>query len=115
MAYLHDNDIPDTYICPGCGDEVAVGTRGCIRCCSAHHSRTKHAFVPDVEMSGYIPGTTGYDKESDDFDYDAYIEREFGDHPDGKSSSQWSKGGWVKFVAAGLIIILLYQLYQGLI
>lgn len=115
MAYLHDNDIPDTYICPGCGAELAVGTRGCKHCSDVQSGSSKHSTIPDEEMAGYMPDTPGYDKDAEDFDYDAYLEREFGDHPDGKKTFRISKGNWVKFVAASLIIILLYQLYQGLI
>ncbi len=44
----------DKYICPGCGDDIRVGSSGCPRC-AANQS----------------------DEHDGDFDYDAFVREEF--------------------------------------
>lgn len=56
---------PDYFICPQCGNEVRVGSRGCKNCAP-------------VEASGKDDYLDGIELPDEEFDYDEFTEREFG-------------------------------------
>ena len=55
------------YICPGCGAEVKVGSPGCSRCNNLDPWEIEENEVYD-----------GLDLPDDDFDYDEFVEKEWG-------------------------------------
>ena len=57
----------DHYICPGCGDEVRVGSKGCPKC--------NHLDPWEIEEN---ESYDGIDLPDDEFNYDEFIKREFG-------------------------------------
>ena len=59
---------PDTYICPGCGREVVVGSKSCPKC------NPPKPWEEEPSHDGLnldLP-------EDDTFDYQSFIEDEFG-------------------------------------
>ncbi len=79
----------DTYLCPGCDQEVPVGSCGCPRCNppSKRRKRTRAAaHGRGRKQTGY---PDGLDLPDDDFDYDAYIAREFGQKPHRRIGIAW--------------------------
>ena len=73
----------DFYICPTCGNEVAVGSRGCAVCLKKDKKRKprrKKRVVAKAEKRSWEQDDTydGLDLPAEDFDYDAFCEREFG-------------------------------------
>lgn len=57
------------FICPGCGADVKVGSSGCAKC---------NDLDPwELEDDDQI--YDGLDLPDDDFDYDEFVEKEFGD------------------------------------
>jgi hypothetical protein len=92
--------------CPGCGEWISRHVRAC-DCCGA------------CEETGWQAGGGGYDgldlpEDPDDFDYDAFIEEEFGKKQPrengktllGKKKLWW----WVALVLLGLWI---YAMLSG--
>ena len=66
--------MPDFYICPGCGDEVKVGSPGCPRCDNLDPWEIEENQIQDgLDLPG-----------DDDFDYEEFVEKEFGDNIPGK-------------------------------
>ena len=59
--------MPDFYICPGCGAEVKVGSRGCPRCDDLDPWEIEENETYD-----------GLDLPDDNFDYDEFVEKEWG-------------------------------------
>jgi hypothetical protein len=78
----------DFYICPGCGAEVPVGSRGCSGC-AAQSARRRSPRIP----------------HEDDFDYEAFIAEEFG-HPIKPRGLAWH--WWV--TALLVLAALLWQI-----
>jgi hypothetical protein len=63
----------DSFTCPHCGADVSAGAPACREC----GSDAETGWSDDVHVwSANIPA--GYDEE-DDFDYDAFVAREFPD------------------------------------
>lgn len=58
----------DYYICPECGAEVKVGSQGCPKCNDPDPWEMEDTEVHD-----------GLDLPDDDFDYDEFVDKEFGD------------------------------------
>ena len=58
----------DVYICPGCGGEVAVGSKSCPTC-DPPKPWEQHESLDGVDLD--LP-------EDDSFDYQGFIEDEFG-------------------------------------
>lgn len=59
--------MPEFYICPGCGAEVKVGSRGCPKCNN----------LDPWEIEGNEE-FDGLDLPDDEFDYDEFVEKELG-------------------------------------
>lgn len=89
----------DWFACPSCGAEVQVGSRGCSRC-------TKNAPKSWAEEP-HLDGVSLPD-DPDDFDYNDFVDREFG-RP---SSIKPPHLAWKWWLTA---IILLALMIAGLI
>lgn len=76
---------PDTYLCPGCGDEVPIGPRGCPKCTRPPKRRRK-APRPSWKQDGHLDGL---DLPNEDFDYDEFVAREFGIKPHRRIGIAW--------------------------
>ncbi|MEO0413378.1 MAG: hypothetical protein AAF226_00340 [Verrucomicrobiota bacterium] len=87
------------YICPSCGAEVKVGSKGCPKCNN----------LDPWEIEGN-DAYDGLDLPDDDFDYDEFIEREFGTGGIGKKGQRWNglHPFWWITALVTLIIFVLY-------
>ncbi len=94
------SDRADYFVCPNCGAEVRVGASACPDCGS--DERTGWSEDADV-WSADLP--SGYEND-DDFDYDAFVRREFSDH-DGTGRPLGARGSTIGVVALVLIIALI--------
>ena len=72
----------DTWICPDCGAEVEVGVRdGCPYCLLAEKRRVRKRTKRKKKLASFVrrePEYDGLTLPDDDFDYDAFVKREFG-------------------------------------
>jgi len=87
----------DSYICPGCGEEVEVGSPRCETCDPPH----------PWEQSESLDGT-GIPLSDDDFDYDEFIRDEFGeDVPTGHRAKKafWTGIGIILLIALVLLAL----------
>lgn len=73
-----------TYICPFCGCEVRVGGTcpGCVK-------KRKPAAVAKKRSWEQGHGGDGLDLPEEDFDYDAFVAREFGGKPHRATGVRW--------------------------
>lgn len=83
--------MPDYYICPGCGAEIRVGSKGCPKCNNLDPWEIEDNDVYD-----------GLNLPDDDFDYDEFVKNEFGsgEVKRGKSLLWW--------IAAVILLIALF-------
>jgi hypothetical protein len=90
----------DYFICPDCGAEVRVGSRGCARCASDRATKAwddGKSWEQDETYDGIdLP-------DGEDFDYESFLEEEFGDGRRKKSPREWLWWG----TALGLVLALL--------
>ncbi|MFN0125221.1 MAG: hypothetical protein ACKV19_00870 [Verrucomicrobiales bacterium] len=63
----------DYFICPDCGAEVRVGSRGCARCASDRATKAWDQRKPWEQDDVY----DGLDLPDDEFNYDEFVEKEF--------------------------------------
>lgn len=92
-----------TYVCPYCGCEARVGKPcpGCVKK-TRRPKRKKHSWEQDKSQDGL-------DLPDEDFDYDAFVAREFGKAPHKELGVRWY--WWVLAVvvlmalAAGALLI----------
>ena len=97
----------DTYLCPGCDKEVAVGSRACPHCNPAAEAsradqgaaagRTKRSWEQDKSADGL-------DLPDEDFDYDDFVAREFGGKPHRRIGIKWY--WWVTALVLVVLMIL---------
>lgn len=99
----------DTYLCPGCDKEVAVGSRSCPHCNpnpprkrrerskAAATGRTKRSWEQDKSADGL-------DLPDEDFDYDDFVAREFGGKPHRRIGIKWY---W--WVTALVLVVLMIK------
>ncbi|MEI7927971.1 MAG: hypothetical protein WCH40_05420 [Verrucomicrobiales bacterium] len=85
----------DTYLCPGCGDEVPIGPRGCPKCTRPPKRRKRRRWEHGTAQDGL-------DLPDEDFDYDDFVAREFGKVPHRGLGIAWY---W--WITALVILILL--------
>ncbi|MFO0941985.1 MAG: zinc ribbon domain-containing protein [Pirellulales bacterium] len=78
--------------CPNCGKRVRANARRCHHCGSALDC-TDGAQEDSEHAQG------GYDESQDDFDYDEYLENEFGSGDKNKLSKLWRYTAWVLLFA----------------
>lgn len=99
----------DTYLCPGCDQEVTVGSRGCPRCNPPQKSRRRSKAAAGRSGRGRERdrATDGLDLPDDDFDYDDFVAREFGLKPHRRIGIRWY--WWL----TALILLILMILAGG--
>jgi len=85
---------PPPEVCPVCGAEVPRNALACRECGADYNSGWKQD-----------PGD-GLDLRDDDFDYDAFIEEEFGDKPRQPLSPLW--------IVTAVVLVLAFLLLIGL-
>lgn len=73
-----------TYVCPFCEREVRVG-----RPCPGCAAKTKPAARKKPKPWKQDKAHDGLDLPDDDFDYDEFIAREFGNKPHRKVGVKW--------------------------
>lgn len=78
----------DYFICPQCGNEVRVGSKGCKHC----------APIEASEEDTYLDGI---DLPDDEFDYEEFTEREFG----GKVKPRGIKPIWW---VTGIVLLIIW-------
>ncbi len=75
--------VDDDFICPVCGETVSAKAAACPHCGSDENTGWSDDTIYD-----------GTDIEDpDDFDYDEFVAREFGEKPRTASGRRW--GGWL--------------------
>lgn len=83
----------DCYLCPECGAEVPVGSKGCQACGPrkvAQKMRRKKAKAARKKRSWEQDSMyDGVDFPDEDFDYEDYVEREFGGKPHRQIGIAW--------------------------
>lgn len=86
-----------SYICPFCESEVRVG-KPCAKCeqRAAKAKRGKKSWEQD-------PSSDGLDLPDEDFDYNAFVAREFGDAPHRQTGLPWY---WWVFALAVLAAMI---------
>lgn len=99
------NDWPDTYLCPVCGSEVKVGAAGCPHCAQARaRKRPRKPWEMDPGEEVHDPDLPAGYEGTEDFDYDAFVEKEFGDR---KGKRPGIPVTWQLVLGALLILVLL--------
>jgi hypothetical protein len=93
---------PDTYLCPGCGDDVPIGPRGCPRCTKPPKPRGKAQRRSWEQDRIY----DDLDLPDQDFDYDEFVAREFGNVPHRRIGIAWY--WWVTALVLLVLIIAGY-------
>ena len=87
--------VVDFYLCPECGADVPVGSEGCGACAlkKAAKHRGKKSGKKGAEKRKRSwevdPSYDGLELPEDEFDYDDFVEREFGDQPHQKVGLAW--------------------------
>ncbi|PAW66089.1 MAG: hypothetical protein B9S38_14150 [Verrucomicrobiia bacterium Tous-C4TDCM] len=81
----------DTYLCPGCDKEVAVGSRACPYCNPPQKARKRPKPVASRSKSSWHQESTaeGLHLPDEDFDYDDFVAREFGRKPHRRIGIKW--------------------------
>lgn len=83
----------DSYLCPQCGAEVPVGSKGCQACSprkvAQRVSRKKRKQTRKKRSWEQDSAYDGLDLPDDDFDYDDYVAREFGGKPHRQVGIAW--------------------------
>ena len=88
----------DFYICPECGAEVRVGSKGCVKCASER--ATKH--WDEAKSWEQDEVYDGLDLPDDEFDYDEFLEEEFGG-----GRKPWKRIGWLWWTVAVVLLVVL--------
>jgi len=99
----------DTYLCPGCDKEVLVGSRGCPHCNPPAKRSKRRTTAASHGQRGRRRDTSrdGLDLSDEDFDYDAFVAREFGGKPHRSIGIRWY--WW----ATGAVLLVLIVLAGG--
>jgi hypothetical protein len=92
----------ETFVCPHCGADVAVGAASCRECGS--DAETGWSQDADVWEAG-IPAGYGSD---DDFDYDEFIEQELPEKRTINAGRELSRWGWRALIAIVCLALLRY-------
>lgn len=93
----------DTYLCPGCDKEVAVGSRACPHCNPPPKKRKRTKAAAGQSKPSWHQESTadGLDLPDEDFDYDDFVAREFGGTTHRRIGIKWY--WW----ATALILVIL--------
>jgi hypothetical protein len=98
----------DTWICPDCGAEVKVGARRCPGCGPARRRRPRrHRRRRSWQQD---PTHDGLGLPDDDFDYDEFVAREFGE---GRGKPPIRRLWWLTalLLVAGIVALLVSGLW----
>lgn len=87
----------DWFACGNCGTEVKASARSCPECGADDETGWRDAY----DRFHSVPGV------DDDFDYDEFVENEFGDKPKLKPKGM----KWWVWVTAMLVIVALLLLF----
>lgn len=81
----------DTYLCPGCDKEVAVGSRACPHCNPPQKPRGRPKSAASRSTPSWHQESTAeaLDLPDEDFDYDDFVAREFGSKPHRRIGIKW--------------------------
>jgi uncharacterized membrane protein YvbJ len=90
----------DSYLCPGCGNEVQIGPRGCPKCSKPPKAKKKPARKSWQQDRRY----DDLDLPSEDFDYDEFVAREFGKVPHRRIGIAWY--WWVTALVLLVLMVL---------
>lgn len=77
-----------SYICPSCGSEVRVGSQ-CPGCAKKPPKKGKQAPKPAKKPWEQDSALDGLDLPNGEFDYDQFVEKEFGKAPHAKLGVKW--------------------------
>ena len=94
------------FICPGCGAEIRVGSKGCPKC--TRQPKQKPKKIPEPKPWEQDESHDGLDldlPEDDTFDYDDFLVREFG------TSGKRSGKQWLWWVTAAILLAVLAYLW----
>lgn len=98
----------DSYMCPTCGAEVKVGA-ACPGCVPKKRSRKKRvSAAPKKRSWDQDSMSDGVDIPDEDFDYDEFVQREFGNTPHKQIGIKWY--WWATAVALAVSILVLLML-----
>lgn len=95
----------DYFVCPHCGEEVAVGAKACPHCGS--DDRTGWSEDAD-KWAADLPA--GY-SEDDEFDYEEFMRREFPEQA--RSRSRRVRAVLLAVLVAVLVLALVLALARG--
>ena len=93
MPSSADND----FVCNQCGSEVHPNAKACAQCGARRGTpRARSARSQAWHQEEHLDGIDLPDATGDDFDYDEFIAREFGESAAEKSSAprDWKKKHW---------------------
>lgn len=99
--------------CPSCGKRIRTDAARCHRCGEAPvltMNRARDVDGPHVENedsreSHHAVRWGGYRIEDDDFDYESFLEEEFGESPRTRTRPWWWYVAWVLLVVFALGIL----------
>jgi len=92
------------FICPGCGAEIRVGSKGCPKCTRQPKPKKKPTPKPWEQDEAH----DGLDldlPEDDTFDYDNFVAEEFGGAP------KKSKIEWVWWVTGVVLLVVIFYVF----
>lgn len=92
------------YQCPSCDQMVRVGTH-CPRCSAKHKPRKSNKKPVERKSWEQDASADGLDLPDDDFDYDDFVQREFGRSPHRSIGIAWY---WYA-VAVFLLVLFVFQ------
>jgi hypothetical protein len=87
----------DYFICPDCGSEVRVGSRGCTRCASEQATKSWRKRKPWEQDESH----DGLNLPDEEFNYEEFLDEEFGG---GRKKSAME---WVWWTTALVLVIAL--------
>jgi hypothetical protein len=88
----------DYFICPECGAEVRVGSKGCGKCASERATKTWGDERRGWEQDSVYDGL---DLPDDEFDYQKFVDEEFG------GGTKRPPIGWFWWVVAVVVLAAL--------
>ncbi|MCH2209998.1 MAG: zinc ribbon domain-containing protein [Fuerstiella sp.] len=86
----------DSFNCPHCGKELPAEANRCRRCGASNECGWQESCEEFIE-DGYT--------EDDTFDYEAFVEREFGNSD--RPATEQTKNFWIQLVILAVVVSLL--------
>lgn len=98
----------DSYLCPDCGADVPVGSKGCQACGPRKVARRMRKKRPSKRQSWEQDGPyDGLGIGEDDFDYEDFVAREFGGKPHRQIGIAWYWWLTAVLLIAAMVWVLL--------